>query len=107
MRPGRVLAFACIALALAVTLVHPAQSRIVCDGNYQIVNGSPISTPYCREQYLVQVARSYGIRVSLQAVRNSESTKRSVCAAVGYDNRVRDTCRPYFDEGGRGRQFRF
>ena len=107
MRPGRVLALACIALALPVTLVHPAQSRIVCDGNYQIVNGSPISTPYCQEQNLVQVARSYGIRVSLQAVRNSESTRASVCQTIGHDNRVRNFCQPYRNEGGGGSRFRF
>ena len=104
MRTAPTLAVAFIALALPVVLVHPAQSRIVCDGNYQIVNGSAISTPFCRDQVLVHVARAYGVRVSLDAIRNSESTRRSVCAVVGYDNRVRDTCRPYFDEGG-GRRF--
>ena len=107
MRAAPILALAFIALALPVALVHPAQSRILCDGNYQIVDGSPISTPYCREQNLVRVAHSYGIRVSLQAIRDSESTRRSVCAAVGYDNRVRDFCQPYRDEGFGGRRSRF
>jgi hypothetical protein len=97
---ARLLTLPVLAIALAVMLVEPAQSRIVCDGNYQIVNGSPISTPYCREKTIVQVARAYGIRVSLDAIRNSESTKQSVCAVIGYDNRVRDTCQPYVD--GRG-----
>ena len=100
MHRARMLALALLAVALPVTLVEPAQSRIVCEGNYQIVNGSPISTPYCREKTIVQVARAYGMRVSLDDIRNSEGTKRSVCAVIGYDNRVRDSCQPYFD--GRG-----
>ena len=100
MHRARISALALLAVALPVTLVEPAQSRIVCEGNYQIVNGSPISTPYCREKTIVQVARAYGMRVSLDAIRNSESTKRDVCAVIGYDNRVRDTCQPYGD--GRG-----
>jgi hypothetical protein len=100
MRRPQVLTLALLAVALPVTLVQPAQSRIVCEGSYQIVNGYPVSTPYCRDRTMVQVARAYGIRVSLDAIRHSESTKREVCAVIGYDNRVRDTCQPYVD--GRG-----
>ena len=100
MRPATLAAAALIALAVPMALVEPAQSRIVCDGNYQVVNGSAISTPYCRDQVLVQVARAYGMRVSLDEIRNSESTRRRVCALIGYDNRVRDTCQPYRDYGG-------
>ena len=106
MRVAPFAAFALVTLALPLTLVHPAQSRIVCDGNYQIVNGSPISTPYCQEQNVVQVARGYGIRVSLQEIRNSESTRASVCQTIGYDNRVRDFCQRYRDGYG-GRRNRF
>jgi hypothetical protein len=106
MRQVRTLALAFAATALPVVLVQPAQSRILCDGNYQIVNGSPISTPYCREQNVVRVARTYGIRVSLQEIRNSESTRSSVCQTIGHDNRVRDFCQSYRNEGG-GSRFRF
>jgi hypothetical protein len=100
------LAVAFLAITVPLALVQPAQSRIICDGNYQIVNGSPISTPYCRDLTMVQVARAFGIRVSLDAIRNSESTRRDVCAAIGHDNRVRDTCQPYLQNNG-GARFRF
>ena len=33
-----------------------AEARIVCDGEFQIIQGRPQSTPYCRDTYLVQVA---------------------------------------------------
>jgi hypothetical protein len=103
MRQAVTLALAAAALPLA--LVQPAQSRIVCEGSYQIVQGSPVSTPFCREQNLVRVARTYGIRVSLDAIRHSESTKADVCRTIGHDNRVSDICGAYRQGGDR--RFRF
>jgi hypothetical protein len=80
-----------------------AEARILCDGNYQIVNGLPVSTPYCRERTLARVARGYGWRVSDEAVRYSESTKAQVCRAIGHDNRVHEVCAPYRTDGGDNR----
>jgi hypothetical protein len=77
-----------------------AEARIVCEGNYQIVDGLAISTPYCRDWTLAVVARSYGWRVTFQSIRFSESTKSQVCRAIGYDNRVNETCAPYLYDGG-------
>ena len=83
-----------------------AEARIVCDGNFQIVSGYPVSTPYCREMNLAYVARTYyGWSVSDQAVRYSESTKAQVCRAIGFDNRVQEACAPYRPDGGSRRVF--
>jgi hypothetical protein len=83
-----------------------AEARIDCDGNFQNVNGLAVATPYCREMNLARVARSYGWKVSNDAIRYSESTKAQVCRAIGYDNRVQEICAPYSTQGGDGR-FRF
>ena len=93
--PATVLAAVLVALSAG-----SAQARIACDGSFQIVQGQPISTPYCRDQTLARVARSYGMRVSDAAIRNSESVKGQVCRTIGHDLRVREVCQPYRDFDG-------
>jgi hypothetical protein len=68
---------------------------IECEGNFQIVEGRRVASGYCRDRYLARVARSYGIRVSAETLRRSESKKGEVCRAIGFDNRVAETCAPY------------
>jgi hypothetical protein len=94
MTPHKILTSLVLASGL-VALSQGAEARIVCEGNFQIVNGLPVSTPYCREMTLGVVARSYGWRVSDDAIRYSESTKSQLCRAIGYDNRVQEVCAPY------------
>jgi hypothetical protein len=80
-----------------------ADARILCDGNFQNVAGTAVATPYCREMNLARVARTYGWKVSDEAIRYSESTKAQVCRAIGYDNRVQEICAPYRSDGGDSR----
>jgi len=80
-----------------------AQARIVCDGNFQVVNGLAVATPYCRELNLARVAQSYGMRFSVEAIRYSESARSQVCRAIGTDNRVHEICSPYRFDGGSDR----
>lgn len=89
--------------ALMLMLVQSHAERIVCDGNYQVVNGHALATPYCRELNLARVARTYGWSVSDEAIRYSETTKAQVCRAIGFDNRVQETCAPYGVNGGDSR----
>jgi hypothetical protein len=98
----RIKLAAAIALAsgLLVAAQGGAEARILCDGNYQIVNGYPVSTPYCRDWELAQVARSYGIRVSFNEMRYSDSKKGEVCRTIGHDIRVQEVCSPYRWDGG-------
>ena len=95
------LVSAAVVVSAAVALsAGSTQARIACDGNFQIVQGQPISTPYCRDQTLARVARGYGMRVSAAAIRNSESVKAQVCRTIGHDLRVREVCQPYRDFEG-------
>ena len=94
----------CAGLLLAAA---PADARIRCDGNYQIINGSPHATPYCQDENLAEVARSYGMRVSGSAMRNSPSAKQRVCQFIGSDIRVREACYGNGQDGRGGLIFRF
>lgn len=82
-------------LALPLFLIGgstPAGAAIKCSEGYQIVNGSPIATPYCQDNLVAQVAREYGFKASESAVRNNPNVKRELCRYVGRDNRLTTAC---------------
>jgi len=81
-----------VVLIASAAFAAPADARIVCKGEFQVVNGSHISTPYCRDNYLARVAREYGVKVSDAAVRENPNLKREVCRFVGRDTRVFENC---------------
>ncbi len=88
----------------AAFLVSPAQAKIRCDGAYQIVDGNRIATPYCGDNYLAYVARTYGSKVSARQIRNSPSKKQEICQWIGHDTRVQDICSGWRDnDSGYGR----
>jgi hypothetical protein len=93
--------------SLAVVAVAPVDARMLCDGNYQIINGQPHATPYCQDENLAIVARAYGLRVSGSAMRNSPGEKQRVCAFLGSDIRVREACQGYGQDGRGGAIRRF
>lgn len=83
-------------------LTLSAEARIRCNEGYQVVAGNEISTPYCRDTYLAQIARAHGAKVSDAAIRNNPNLKNEICRWIGRDNRVRDICNN-IDGGSRGR----
>ncbi len=88
--------------AVAVLTAAPAEAKIACNKGYQMVSGQPIATPYCQDNYVGEVARAYGIRVSDAEIRNNPNTKRNVCAHVGRDNRIYIACIDANMSGRRG-----
>ncbi|KUO65717.1 MAG: hypothetical protein APF80_12550 [Alphaproteobacteria bacterium BRH_c36] len=91
------------AAASATILPTGAEAKIRCDGPWQIVQGNKIATPYCGDNYLAQVARRYGSKVSARAIRQNPSTKREICQWIGHDPEVQDICAGLrSDDGGRG-----
>ncbi len=79
-------------LALAGLGGGGAEARIVCREGYQVVNGQEIATPYCADNYVAEVARQRGIKVSNEAVRNSPSLKNEICRKIGSDIRIKHDC---------------
>lgn len=96
--------FAIVAGATLVASLHvgPAEARIACRAGYQSVNGAPIATPYCQDQYVAEVAHTYGIHVSADAIRNNPNLKRNVCQTIGRDNRIYIACIDANSVGRRG-----
>lgn len=97
----KTLAPAVLALAMLGT---GAEAAIKCEGPLQVNRSGKIFTPYCQDNYLAEVARSYGMRVSNSAIRNNPGIKAEACRLVGADNRVRDICAGWRPEG---RGFRY
>lgn len=82
----------------------PAEAKIRCKGQYQVIKGvEHLSTPYCEDNYLATVAAQYGSRVSAKAIRNNPHRKQEVCQLVGHDNRVSSICSQYNDFSGQNR----
>ncbi len=79
-----------------------AEAKILCNEDFQVVQGNEISTPYCRDNYLARVARGYGVRVSDAEIRNNPARKGEVCRLIGHDIRAQSACA---SESSRGRRF--
>lgn len=69
-----------------------AEARISCSGDYQIVNGSAVATPFCEDHHLAQVARQHGAQASAATIRRSLDAKQSACDVTSGDIRTSETC---------------
>jgi hypothetical protein len=89
-------------IALFVAGNTPASAAIKCRNGAQLVAGNYISTPYCEDKLLADVAREYGFKVSFAEIRNNPNAKRNVCIYVGRDIRVQENCLTANPTGRRG-----
>ena len=74
-----------------------ASAAILCKDGFQKSGGNWISTPYCNDAHLAQIARGYGVRVSDAEIRNNPAKKDEVCRFIGISGTARDYCP---DQGG-------
>lgn len=81
-----------IAVLLAAAVSTPAHAAIKCRNGAQLVGGDYISTPYCQDKLLAEVAREYGFNVSFDQIRNNPNTKRNICVYLLRDIRVQENC---------------
>jgi hypothetical protein len=86
------------AVVLAISVASPAAARIECRGNFQMSKYGPIATPYCEEENIARVARSYGARVTGADVRNNPLKKVYLCQVYGGDTRLKGACGAYAPE---------
>jgi hypothetical protein len=82
----------------AVSLASTASAHIACQGNFQVTSQGLIATPYCEEEEIARVARSYGSNVTSAEIHNNALTKVYVCQVFGYDNRLKGSCGGYSPE---------
>jgi len=82
----------------AFFLTSAVSARIACQGNFQVTSQGLIATPYCEEEEIARVARSYGSNVTSAEIHNNALTKVYVCQIYGYDNRLKGSCGGYSPE---------
>jgi hypothetical protein len=75
-------------LAFASTSTYAAR----CDGDFQLVRGSWVATPYCRAAQIASVAREFGINVSAAAILNNPGRREEICRFLESDFRVHPAC---------------
>ncbi len=78
--------------AVFTALLSSPALAITCQGDYQVVGGQRISTPYCRDGVLAAVARASGFRVSDAAVRLQAGKKSELCRYLNSDIRAQPAC---------------
>jgi hypothetical protein len=92
---GSSLASLVVVALLAIASLKPADARVQCQGNFQITKFGPIATPYCEEEQIAIVARSYGWKVSGAEIHNNPLRKVYVCQILGSDVRLKGSCAGY------------
>ncbi|MGD9502620.1 MAG: hypothetical protein AB7V40_09065 [Methyloceanibacter sp.] len=101
MRPRQFPTLALATCLLALAAVPPAAAKIECRENFQVTKKyGLISTPYCEDQQIARVARSYGFNVTDAEVRNNPNTKVYLCQIIGNDNRLKGSCGAYAEPRG-------
>ena len=84
-----------VLLVLPSTFATPAAARIVCHGDFQMVDGNEISTPYCSDRHIARVAERRGSKISANQVRNDLEIKNELCRGnIGLE----DSCAPSGDD---------
>jgi hypothetical protein len=69
-----------------------ASAGIKCNGEYQVVGGQEISTPYCQNRHLTKILRSRGIGVSQARLENSRLYKSQMCQLASPEPTLLTAC---------------
>jgi hypothetical protein len=81
------------AFVVALTLAtQSAEARPRCDGDFQFVRGSWVSSPYCRAEQIASVAREMGIRASAETLLEHPARAEELCRILTADIRVHPAC---------------
>ena len=83
-----------LALVVALTFAAPSASARAprCDGDFQLVRGSWISTPHCSASQIAIAARDAGIHVSPEAILAHPSRGDELCRFLDADYRMHPAC---------------
>jgi hypothetical protein len=82
-----------VVLSLAPVISLDALAKIRCQGPYQIVDANTVlPTPYCEDEYLAVIGRSFGLKYSGAQIRADQSIKRRVCQVLRTDHRAASIC---------------
>lgn len=90
-----------IVAAIVLLAATTAEARIICRDGYQVVHGREISTPYCNDNYVAQIARKHGFKVSDSEIRNNPAKKNEVCRFISSNIEIRQYCNDADDKRSR------
>jgi hypothetical protein len=91
----RRISFTSLVVVALLAPSAPVAARIQCHGNFQISKYGPIATPYCEEEQIAFVARSYGWNVTASMIHSDALKKVYVCQVLGRDVRLKGSCASY------------
>jgi hypothetical protein len=77
-------------------IASQAQAAILCEGNFQILKGTAISTPYCQDENLAAIERTQGVRISGDAIREKPEVKHQACVNASSANET--SCADYLSD---------
>jgi len=90
-------------LMLLLLASSSAEAAIQCKEGFQKSGGREISTPYCNDNYVAEVARQHGFKVSNEEIRNNPARKDEVCRFISSDIRISNYCNTDSDGGDHGK----
>jgi hypothetical protein len=79
-------------------VADPASAKIECRGNFQVSKHGLIATPYCEEEQIARVARSYGWKTTAREIHTNPQKKVYTCQVLGHDSRLKGSCAGYGPE---------
>jgi hypothetical protein len=82
-------------LLLAISWTSSSLARVECKGDFQVTKYGLIATPWCEEENIAVVARSYGWTVTGSEVRKNPLKKVYICQVLGRDIRLKGSCAGY------------
>jgi len=85
-----------------ISLASAANAKIACRKGSQLVQGSWISTPYCQDAYVAEVAHQYGFQATAAEVRGNPMFKQRLCRFIGQDIRIKESCDEVLPSGRGG-----
>ena len=85
---------------LMAGLAAPAGAAIQCKNGlqYNTAANGWISSPYCGDEYVAEIARQRGMKVSGSDLRQNPSLKAEVCRFASSDIRINHLCIGYRPE---------
>jgi hypothetical protein len=95
-----------IATSVGFCLSADARPLPRCDGNFQWVRGSWVSTPYCRADQIARVARDRGVHATAVGLLAHPAEAEELCRFLDADIRVHPACEEIYSilqiNAGRG-----
>ena len=89
-------------ILLSTEMLQPAAARTLCQGEFQVTKYGLIATPYCGDEEIARVAKSYGWHREAATVRTNPLSKVYICQTLGYDWRLQSPCAGSIPRGGGG-----